>query len=76
MVSAARIGQTPSLTCRWQPLEAVLTLLCALSDDIRSILLDDDKANVPHTVKIQELYSDVVAGLMSEHGQFFSTHGR
>jgi hypothetical protein len=49
-------------------LEAVLTLLCALSDDIRSILLDDDKANVPHTVKIQELYSDVVAGLMFEHG--------
>jgi hypothetical protein len=57
------------LIFRWQPLEAVLTLLCALGDDIRSVLLDDDKRKAPQTVKIQELYSDVVAGLMVDHGK-------
>ena len=54
---------------RWQPLEAVLTLLCAMSDDIRSVLLDDDEKKFPQTIKLQDLYSNVVAGLMYEHGQ-------
>lgn len=54
---------------RWQPLEAVLLLLCSLSEDIRSILLEDDEQSRPQTIKIKELYSDVVAGLMYEHGQ-------
>jgi hypothetical protein len=66
---SSRRGLVYRLTHRWQLLEAVLTLLCALSDDIRSILDEDDEANIPHTVRIQELYSDVVAGLMFEYGQ-------
>ena len=40
-----------------------------MSDDIRSVLLDDDEKKFPQTIKLQDLYSNVVAGLMYEHGQ-------
>ena len=51
---------------RWQPLEAMLSLLIALGDDIGDILEADKMFGRPPTIALGQLYSEVVASILQD----------
>ena len=51
---------------RWKPLEAILALLGAVSDDISNILEDDARAKRPPTIDVQYLFDNIIPGVLDQ----------